>query len=1032
MADGFVDLAAWWSDPLGGAAPGPALPVAGTEGGRVLYIDPTAAEGGDGSILAPFSAFGTFLIEAGDTLLLRGGTVSGGFAIASQGSAAAPIVVGSYGTGRAVVEGSVAITGAAHVTLENLDIIGGAGFGVLLSGGTTDSTVRDCSIGNGLGGVLIQGHGGVSNQIVGCEIFGNDYVGIWLDDAIAAAGQEIEISGNTIWRNGQQGILVHGSWAVIDGNTVVNNGLSRLPGISAIHAFAYSAADPAGSNNTITNNVVAYQRDGSSIDGNGMTLDHWTDSTLVSGNHIFGNDGSGIVILSASGNTVTGNTVHDNMLDSGGTHVFSRAEIFVGEAGFAPGETIGNTISGNTLFASSGFGAAIQVAAPVTGEASNVITGNMLGRSGAGPLWIWESSSGTALADWNALPRSGVDDAHGGVAPAAMSFEPALLQAGFTLASALLTEAGVAGQSMLVAHGAVKDLVGAATGSWLAGDGRANILQGTGGDNLISAGPGDAVLLGGPGADLLFGGAGNTLLIAGDGGGLLVGGSGNSRMFGGAAVDTLVAGNGTGAKLLDRGGGGDVLIGGGGVDRFVLGDGVDVVLGFTQGQDLLDVSRLGVGGFGDLLLAGDASGGAIIDGAGEMRAVISGFDVRDLVAADFLFSAPAAEATVSVAAEVALGAVLAESGEGTGGSAEFVFTVSRGGDVSRADSIGWRVSGGEATAADFVGGVLPQGRATFIGGQSSVQVTVAVAGDSEVEADEAFSVVLGTPYAGLAVGTGAASATILDDDAPPCFAPGTRIATPFGARAVEALGPGDAVLTVSGEARTLCWVGSWATDPADRAQRAVRVRAHAFGPGQPARDLVLSPRHALWIEGVMVPVIALVDGVRVVREAGAPERYHHLALAHHAAIRAEDLPVESFCGVEGGRYREAPEVAGALPRLEEGVALEALRGRLGLGRLGLGRRDAGVERAGVLERVLVRDGVRVVEGWASDSGGPARLHVMAGGVRIPAIANRWRIDLDRAGLPAGGFRGVIPAGVGGAVRVVRCADGTALPLLAAA
>lgn len=990
-------------------------------GGRVLHFDPGAADGGDGSEAAPFNAFGTFLVEAGDTLLLRGGTVVGGFAITTVGSAAQPVVVGSYGVGRAMVEGSVAITGAAFVTLENLDIAGGLGFGVLLSGGTVNCTVRNCDIGYGLGGVLVQGDGAVSNRIIGNEIHDNDYVGVWLDDAIAVLGQEIEVSGNTIFRNGQQGILLHGSRVVVDGNTVVNNGLSRLPGISAIHAYADSAADPAGKDNTISNNVVAYQRDGSSIDGNGITLDHWSGNTVVSGNHIFGNDGCGIDILSSFGNTITGNVVHDNMVDSGGTHVVSHAEIFVGEAGIAPGLTTGNTISGNTLFASSGFGAAIQVAAQVTGEVSNVIAGNTLGRLGDGKLWIWGAESGGVLADWNALPHGGVDEAPAGAAPVAVSFDPALLAAGFTLYSALLTAPVPGGLSMLVAHGSVKDVTGGVLGSWIAGDGRANILQGTGGTNLISAGPGDAVLLGGPGADSLFGGAGVTLLIAGDGGALLVGGSGDSRIFGGAGVDALFAGNGTGAKLLDGGGGGDVMIGGGGVDRFVLGNGVDVVLEFTQGQDLLDVSRLGVAGIGELVLAGDAAGGVIIDGAGDVRAIIAGFDVTGLVAADFVFSAPVAGATVSVVGGSPAGGsglVLAEGGTGATG---FVFTVNRSGDLSRADSIAWRVAGGGVDAADFVGGVLPGGRVTFVAGEAARTVTVAVAGDGVAEGDEDFSVMLGAAYAGLAVGTGTALATILDDDTPPCFAPGTRIATPFGARAVETLRAGDAVLTAAGAAGVLCWVGGWDTRADDPAQRAVRVLAGAFGPGLPTRDLVLSPRHALWLEGVMVPAVALVDGVRVVREAVAPVRYHHIALARHAAIRAEDLPVESFCGAEGSRHRGAPEVAGALPRLEEGLALEALRRRLGL----LGRPQA-AGREGFLERVLPhRDGC-VVEGWASDPGGPARLEIEVGGARIPVVANRWRIDLDRVGLPAAGFRSVIPHDPRARLRVVRAGDGAVL------
>ena len=73
-----------------------------------------------------------------------------------------------------------------------------------------------------------------------------------------------------------------------------------------------------------------------------------------------------------------------------------------------------------------------------------------------------------------------------------------------------------------------------------------------------------------------------------------------------------------------------------------------------------------------------------------------------------------------------------------------------------------------------------------------------------------------------------------------CFASGTRIATPRGPVPVEALRPGDDVLTVSGHARPIRWAGQRRVDcrrhPDPRAVRPVRVQAHAFGDAKPARD----------------------------------------------------------------------------------------------------------------------------------------------------------------------------------------------------
>ena len=67
----------------------------------------------------------------------------------------------------------------------------------------------------------------------------------------------------------------------------------------------------------------------------------------------------GISVLSSGGNTITGNIVHDNMVDAGGTHVVAKAEIFVGETTLAPGLTVDNIITGNTAVANSAVGAAV-------------------------------------------------------------------------------------------------------------------------------------------------------------------------------------------------------------------------------------------------------------------------------------------------------------------------------------------------------------------------------------------------------------------------------------------------------------------------------------------------------------------------------------------------------------------------------------------------------------------------------------------------------------------------------------------------
>ncbi|MGI4977203.1 MAG: Hint domain-containing protein [Janthinobacterium lividum] len=132
----------------------------------------------------------------------------------------------------------------------------------------------------------------------------------------------------------------------------------------------------------------------------------------------------------------------------------------------------------------------------------------------------------------------------------------------------------------------------------------------------------------------------------------------------------------------------------------------------------------------------------------------------------------------------------------------------------------------------------------------------------------------------------------------PCFARGTRIDTPGGTAAVEDLAPGDRVLLATGGSAPVRWVGHRRVDlrrhPRPETARPVRVRAGAFGPGLPRRDLLLSPEHALLLGGALVPVRVLLDGAAVAQESPERVTYFHVELDRHGVILAEGLPAESY------------------------------------------------------------------------------------------------------------------------------------------
>ncbi len=249
--------------------------------------------------------------------------------------------------------------------------------------------------------------------------------------------------------------------------------------------------------------------------------------------------------------------------------------------------------------------------------------------------------------------------------------------------------------------------------------------------------------------------------------------------------------------------------------------------------------------------------------------------------------------------------------EGTNiNSTSYTFTVERLGDTSGETSVNWSVTpgsvpgNGDPDAADFIANAFPSGAVTFTAGQTSQPIIIDVVADTTSEADESFTVTLSDAPESVVYQTASAIGTITDDDTP-CFARGTRILTARGEIAVEHLVPGDLIpLAAGGSPRRLRWIGhravTLARHPRPWDVQPVRVHAHAFAPGQPHRDLRLSPDHAVLADGVLIPIRYLINGATIVQENVAAVTYFHLELARadgtavHDVILAEGLPAESY------------------------------------------------------------------------------------------------------------------------------------------
>ncbi len=183
------------------------------------------------------------------------------------------------------------------------------------------------------------------------------------------------------------------------------------------------------------------------------------------------------------------------------------------------------------------------------------------------------------------------------------------------------------------------------------------------------------------------------------------------------------------------------------------------------------------------------------------------------------------------------------------------------------------------------------------GGYDSVLASTASGGFEMGYISYASTTITANPL----TGSGANIITPYDsaNNNPMCFLEGTLISTPHGLRLVETLQPGDLVLTAAGAAEPVRWMGvrKMAARFADKLRGyPVRISAGALSQGIPTRDLLLSPEHAVLIDGVLINAGALVNGASITRETVMPEffTYYHVELSSHALVLAEGVASETF------------------------------------------------------------------------------------------------------------------------------------------
>jgi hypothetical protein len=370
--------------------------------------------------------------------------------------------------------------------------------------------------------------------------------------------------------------------------------------------------------------------------------------------------------------------------------------------------------------------------------------------------------------------------------------------------------------------------------------GRAAAALGAGGGGVGSSGVGGNPEGGGGGGGLIPGAAG--------------GGSGNGEDAGGGGA----SGGGGGNSSASHGGGGGGGVGGGNANGLHGGSG-----GFGAGGGGIDRAAAGGqggygGGGGSGTVGGSAgAGGLIIDGAGTV----------DLGAPNTFTGG----ITIDSGTLVLNNAQAAGSGTITFGSGDppvLAFTT----DDAPANTIGGFAPGDTIDVTDITG--------------TAATATLGAGGVLAIVYDGG---ILDLTFAGVSPGqvfdltSDDASGT---DIAIACYARGTLILTDRGEAPIEDLRIGDALVTHSGAVRPLRWVGRRSYGGAfiagNRRVLPIRISAGALADGVPKRDLFVSPEHALFLDGMLVPAVALLNGRGIVQLDQVDRiEYFHLEMDSH-------------------------------------------------------------------------------------------------------------------------------------------------------
>jgi hypothetical protein len=352
---------------------------------RTYYLDPSGSDDADG--LSPNSAWRSLdranqaVFAPGASLLLLGGARFAGtlhLDADDAGTAASPVVIGSYGEGRATIAGVAAPAVYVHNTagVEVRDLVvtgdaeaygraGGIAFYNDRETGLQGVAISDVDVSGFTNGIEIGGlHTGfhdvaISRSVVhdnkeaGLATYGPEF----RPDAPEYAHQNVTVSeveafqnagdaSNAVRNTGSGIILGSVSDGHVTRSSAHDNGRLCTAGEGPAGIWAYDSTRVL-----IEHNVAYRNRTGGDVDGDGFDLDQNTSDSVLQYNLAYDNDGAGFLLYAA----------HDGLVNTNNVVRYNETTGSPSKAGWYGGITVAGHVSGARVYGN-------RVVAPVSGE----------------------------------------------------------------------------------------------------------------------------------------------------------------------------------------------------------------------------------------------------------------------------------------------------------------------------------------------------------------------------------------------------------------------------------------------------------------------------------------------------------------------------------------------------------------------------------------------------------------------------------------------------------------------------------------